>query len=92
MTDDEKEWMIALVEAVESLFAENAALKVTLEHHHVPPEVYNRECRELTEHPDNQNLFHARFADLRAYIEQSPDLSKVLESLARTFPKPDKSN
>ncbi len=92
MTPEEKKWMLILLDAFENLFSENAALKVTLQHHRVSSRIYERECFELMNHPDHVDLVRAKFADLRAYIEQTPDLSLALQSLLKAFPKPDKSN
>ena len=92
MDDEEKKWMLTMLEAVEHLFSENAALKVTLEHHRVPSRIYESECMKLMNHPEHVALVRARFADLRAYIEKAPDLSKAVQSLLKVFPKPDKSN
>lgn len=84
--------MLALVDSVESLFAENAALRVTLEHHHVSPTVYQQECAELISDPKLSRLWREVFDGPRAYIERSPDLSVAVESLLRAFPKPKKSS
>lgn len=90
MTEEEKRWVLTMLDAIESLFSENAALKVTLEHHRVAPRVYERECRELIEHPGHAGLARAKFADLRAYIEQAHDDSKALKELLKVLPKPNK--
>jgi hypothetical protein len=92
MNEEEKDWMLILLDAVEHLFSENAALRVTLEHHHVSAQTYERECRELMNHTDHIHLVRAKFADLRAYIEQTPDLSKAVQELLKALPKSDQSN
>jgi hypothetical protein len=90
MTIEEKKWMLALVDSVESLFAENAALRVTLEYHHVPFRVYQKECAELISDPKLSRLWRQVFDGPRAYIEQSPDLSLAVESLLQAVPRPKK--
>lgn len=82
--------MLALVDSVESLFAENSALKVTLEHHHVPSTIYQKECAELIADPKLSHLWRTIFDGPRAYIEQSPDLSLAVEALLRVSQGPKK--
>jgi hypothetical protein len=90
MTAEEKERMLAVVRWVERLFRENASLKVVLESHHVSSQTYERECEELMASKRVSDYVHAKFSNLYAEIESSPDLSKVLEAIARGVPMPDK--
>lgn len=83
MTKDEKERMLLLAKATEHLWAENAALKVTLESHHVAPAVYERECKELIDDPKLSALVRKQFQPLYDDIQQAPDLSRALESFAQ---------
>jgi hypothetical protein len=83
MTEQEKELMLDLAKAVEYLYAENVALKVTLEHHHVSPSEYEAECKDLIEDPKLSALAHRKFLSLFDEIEQAPNLSKALEQFAR---------
>ena len=76
--------MIALVNALEHFFTENAALKVTLEHHHVSQKVYEKECAEAI---SSVSVHSPIFSKLRDEIQKTTDLSAPLEALLRTLPK-----
>jgi hypothetical protein len=92
MTPDEKQRMFVLVRAIELLYAETISLKTVLFAHHIPDSVWEPESTELINNPKHVALVRAKFQHLYDEIARSPDLSKVLESLALSLPiseKPD---
>ena len=90
MTEDEKIWAVAAVRLIERLTLENAVLKIVLESHHVAPKIYERECNDLMLSQSVVTHVHAKFETLYDEIESTPDLSKVLELIARNATIPDK--
>jgi len=81
MTDAEKQRMLAIVRAIESLYFENCALKTVLITRKIPQRIYERDVARLLKDSELVSRIHARFAHLYAEIEQAPDEAKVLEEL-----------
>ena len=92
MTDAEKKSMLSVVRAAEYLLFESCVLKAVLLSHRIPQSTWERECAALMKDGELKEQVHARFQALYNEIEQSQDLSKVLEAFARNFPVSEKLN
>jgi hypothetical protein len=84
--------MLAVVRAVEHLFSENISLRAVLVQHGIPEAIWEDEHIALMKDQQTVDVIHKRFQHLYAEIEQSPDLSRALESLVLKIPKSGKVN
>lgn len=90
MTDAEKKRMLAIVRAVESLFAESAALKTVLLSHRIPARTWEPQVQRLLDDKEIAAQLRAKFQHLYDEIEQARDESKAVEELLKVFPAPNK--
>jgi hypothetical protein len=82
--------MLAIVRAVEFLFAESAALKTVLLSHRIPTATWGPQVRRLLADKEISAHLHAKFQHLYDEIERARDESKAFEELLKVLPTPNK--
>ncbi len=85
----DKELAIRLLDALEELWIERRAYRSLFKtlRHRLPPQMQmDQLIAEAKKHPDIRAQVHEQFAPLRDRIQQSADLSNLIEEFLRVVP------